>query len=63
MLKDNLVISNEADKQRVISQIDKTLVKFLDNPQDKEDEIIWTESSVITDMDGNNEESIEDEYK
>lgn len=63
MLKDNLVISNEADKQRVISQIDETFIKFLDNPQDKEDEIIWTESSVITDMDGNNEESIEDEYK
>lgn len=62
-LKNNLVISNEADKQRVISQIDETFIKFLDNPQDKEDEIIWTESSVITDMDGNNEESIEDEYK
>lgn len=63
MLKNNLVISNEADKQRVISQIDETFIKFLDNPQDKEDEIIWTESSIITDMDGNNEESIEDEYK
>lgn len=62
-LKNNLVISNEADKQRVISQIDETFIKFLDNPQDKEDEIIWTESSVITDMDENNEESIEDEYK
>ena len=63
MLKNNLVISNEADKQRVINQIDETFIKFLDNPQDKEDEIIWTESSVITDMDENNEESIEDEYK
>lgn len=63
MLKDNLVISNEADKQRIISQIDETFIKFLDNPQDKEDEILWTKSSVITDMDENNEESIEDEYK
>ena len=63
MLKDSLVISNEANKQRIISQIDETFIKFLDNPQDKEDEILWTKSSVITDMDGNNEESIEDEYK
>ena len=63
ILKDSLVISNEADKQRIISQIDETFIKFLDNPQDKEDEILWTKSSVITDMDGNNEESIEDEYK
>lgn len=58
----NTTIDEESYKM-FKDKVDKTLVKFLDNPQDKEDEIIWTESSVITDMDGNNEESIEDEYK
>lgn len=53
----------EEDLKVFNSKIDETFIKFLDNPQDKEDEILWTESSVITDMDGNNEESIEDEYK
>ena len=53
----------EKDLKVFNSKIDETFIKFLDNPQDKEDEILWTESSVITDMDGNNEESIEDEYK
>lgn len=53
----------EEDLKVFNSKIDETFIKFLDNPQDKEDGIIWTESSVITDMDGNNEESIEDEYK
>ena len=47
--KKNLVISNEADKLRIITQIDETFVKFLDNPRDKEDEIPWNESSVIDD--------------
>ena len=32
------------------SKIDELLVKFLDNPQDKEDEIPWNESSFIDDM-------------
>lgn len=31
------------------SKIDELLVKFLDNPRDKEDEIPWNESSVIDD--------------
>ena len=48
-LKKNLVISNEADKLRIITQIDETFVKFLDNPRDKEDEIPWNESSIIDD--------------
>lgn len=58
----NTTIDEESYKM-FNDKIDKTLVKFLDNPKDSEDEIIWTESSVITDMDDNNEESIEDEYK
>ena len=32
------------------SKIDELLVKFLGNPQDKEDEIPWNESSFIDDM-------------
>ena len=31
------------------SKIDEILVKFLDNPKDKEDEIPWNESSFIDD--------------
>lgn len=31
------------------SKIDELLVKFLDNPKDKEDEIPWNESSIIDD--------------
>lgn len=31
------------------SKIDELLVKFLDNPRDKEDEIPWNESSIIDD--------------
>lgn len=30
--------------------IDKTFIKFLDNPQDTEDEIPWTESSMINEF-------------
>lgn len=43
------------------SKINEILVKFLDNPQDKEDEIEWSKSSIITDINDNPDEYIDDE--
>lgn len=45
------------------SKVDELLVKFLDNPRDKEDEISWNESSIIDDDFGTDEPNIDDEYK
>lgn len=60
-IKNNLIIEDLEDLEKSKNKIDEILIKFLDNPQDKEDEIEWNESSIITDMDGNNEEYIDDE--
>lgn len=40
------------------SKVDELLVKFLDNPKDKEDEIPWNESSIIDDT----YETVDDGY-
>ena len=62
-IKNNLIIEDLEDLEKSKNKIDEILIKFLDNPKDKEDEIPWTESSIITDMNENDEENIEDEYK
>lgn len=60
-IKNNLVIEDLEDLEKSKNKIDEILIKFLDNPQDKEDEIEWNESSVITDINDNNEEYVDDE--
>lgn len=60
-IKNNLVIEDLEDLEKSKNKIDEILIKFLDNPQDKEDEIEWNESSVITDVNDNNEEYVDDE--
>lgn len=60
-IKNNLVIKDLEDLEKSKNKIDEILIKFLDNPQDKEDEIEWNESSVITDINDNNEECVDDE--
>lgn len=60
-IKNNLVIEDLEDLEKSKNKIDEILIKFLDNPQDKEDEIEWNESSVITDINDNNEECVDDE--
>lgn len=60
-IKNNLIIEDLEDLEKSKNKIDEILIKFLDNPQDKEDEIEWSESSIITDINDNPDEYIDDE--
>lgn len=42
-IKNNLIIEDLEDLEKSKNKIDEILIKFLDNPQDKEDEIEWNE--------------------
>lgn len=60
-IKNNLIIEDLEDLEKSKNKIDEILIKFLDNPQDKEDEIEWSESSIITDINDNPDEYVDDE--
>ena len=62
-IKENLEIDNRENYEKAKSKIDEILVKFLENPRDKEDEIPWNESEVINDLDYRYEEAIDEEWK
>ena len=54
---------DESAIELIRSKIELLSIEEPETPQDIEDEKPWNESSVITDMDINHEESIEDEHK
>lgn len=55
----NTTIDEESYKM-FNDKVDEALVKLLDNPRDKEDEIPWNESSVIDDMYENTDDGYDD---
>ena len=45
-----LLLDNETEYDNFCHKVDEIFIKYIDNPKDTEDEIPWTDSSIINDM-------------